>query len=313
MKPGLMSACAVLLSAIAWSGSTSAQNPVQPTVSGASQRSEPLDPPEAAEYSHATQDWHALVTSFEAHRQIPQAQLNAFVRAVIHAQPESATGDWTVCSAAFARLSDDDAPALIASMDVNGRFFCNYVFVITRTAGAVTAQGSRAWMVTDVRNILVDLRNNGELELAVPAAASDYQGNRCMATWTRVLTLVHGKLVDRSDGFKDFYRTRLDNILKQLPSAKANEESGGLDRAVCLQIEADSIMRFIGTAPAAGEDTAMEWVNSADQSLRLRGIMVLAQIGDKKSKAALKELTQDRDSLIATMAKASLGERVSEP
>lgn len=295
-------------------GVASAQTPDQPGAGAASEHLDPLDPPEATEYTQATQDWDALAASFAAHRSIPDSERNAFVRAVINAQPGSATEGWTVCSAGFARLAGDGSPALIASMDVNGRYFCNYLFVITRTEKTVMGQGLRVWEVDNVRDVLVDLRHDGNLELMVPTEASEYEGaNSCIANWTRVLTLDHGKLADQSRNFTGFYRATLDSLMKELPSARAEDEGNGHDSAICMQMEANRIERFLGTDSTAGEDSAMEWVKSSNEFLRRKGVIVLSEIGDKKSNAVLRELTQDSDEVISMIAKQSLGEAVSEP
>jgi hypothetical protein len=255
----------------------------QTGVGAASEQLEPLDPPVATEYTRATQDWDALAASFAAHRPIPESERNAFVRAVINAQPESATEDWTVCSAGFARLADDGSLALIASMDVNGRSFCNYLFVITRTGSRVMAQGAYVWMVDDVHDVLVDLKKDGKLELAVPTAASEYEGYRCMATWTRILTLERGKLVDRSADFKPFYRARLNLILKELPAARVRDQSDGDGGPACLEMEADRIRRFLGISQDSGKAAAIRWLRSDDETLRSKGMTVLTDIGDPQS------------------------------
>lgn len=274
----------------ALSGSASAQ---APNVSRTGQLLDPLDPPVATDYPQATPDWAALVALFEAHRPIPDAQRNAFIRAVINAQPESATEDWTVCSAVFARLADDGSPALLASMDVNGRYFCNYLFVITRRGNAVMGQGLSVWMVTDVHDVLIDLRNDGKLELAVPTVASDYEGTRCMATWTRILTLDHGKLVDRSADFKGFYRAQLDQIEREMPAARTRDQKDGTDGTACLQVSAIRIEGSLGLSQQTGKEAALRWLSSDYEGLRRKGMTVLTDSGDPQSIAIAQQTALD--------------------
>lgn len=305
---------AVLLSVVAWCGCASAQAPIPQSVSGSSQPLGPLDPPAATRYPQAIPEWDALVALFEAHRPVPEAQINAFVQAVTDGLPDRLPPAEPVCSAAFARLSEDGAPALVASMDVNGRYFCNDFFVITRNEKTVMTQGLRVWEVDNARDVLVDLRHDGNLELVVPTEASDYEGaNSCMEYWTRILALEHGKLTDESSNFTGFYRATLDSHMKELPTVKAEDEGNGQDSAVCMQMEANRIKRFLGTDPTAGEDSAIEWVKSSNQFLRRKGVVVLGEIGDKKSNAVLRELTRDGDGVISLMAKEALGAKVSEP
>jgi hypothetical protein len=302
---------AVLLNVVPGCGYASAQVPIQQNVSGSSQPLDPLYPPAATSYPKAMPDWDALVTLFEAHRPIPEAQLKAFVQAVDNDLPDRMPDDEPVCSATFARLAPDSTPALIATRDVNGRDFCNDLFVITRTEKAVIEQGLRVLQVDDVQDVLVDLRHDGNLELVVPTEASEYEGaNSCMANWTRVLTLDHGKLADQSRNFTNFYRTTLDTLTKGVPTATAEDEGDGRDRAICMQMEANRIERFLGIDPTAGEESAMAWVKSSNEFLRRKGVVVLGDIGDKKSNEVLRELTQDSDVGVSITAKQCLGEKV---
>lgn len=238
-----------------------------------------------------------LVTLFKAHRPIPEAQVKAFVRAVADGMPDRLPGAEPVCGAAFAQLAPDGRPTRIASMDINGRDFCNDLLVITRREKAVMGQDLTVWMVDNVLDVLVDLRHDGTLELVVSTAASDYLGYRCMGTWTRVLTLDDGRLVDRSADFKGFYRTELDRIVKKLPSVRAGDpdedQSDRLGDAACLQMEADRIRRFLGLSRDAGQATAIRWLNSKDESLRSKGMTVLTDIGDPQSIAIAQRTALD--------------------
>jgi hypothetical protein len=118
-----------------------------------------------------------------------------------------------------------------------------------------------------------------------------------MATWTRVLILDHGKLVDRSADFKGFYRAELDRIVKKLPSVQAGDPGGGendrLDNAACLQMEADRIRRFLGLSRDAGQAAAIGWLSSKNESLRSRGMTVLTDIGDPQSIAIAQRTALD--------------------
>lgn len=269
--------------------------------------------PEASKYPGAKQGWDLLFEYGKAHGQIPKEMADAFVQPTLGNVPDPAMAE-PVCSAEFVRLSGGDAPALVASLDVNGREYCKFFAVITRTDTAVMIQGVDGWLADDVHDLLLDLKKDGQTELVVPMEASDYNGlTNCMATWTRIFTMANGKLVDRSADFKDYYRERLDEIIKALPSAKADDQSDGTDGAVCLQIEADQIRRFLGIDKEAGKEIALQWVNSSNESLRLKGIIVLGNIGDKESKAMLQKLTQDGDSIVVMQAKESLGLPITGP
>jgi hypothetical protein len=209
----------------------------------------------------------------------------------------------SVCSAGFFQISGSDSPSLIASIDVNGRHFCNNVEVIHRDANGLTIQEIDVWEVDDVKDIVRDLGKNEKDLLIVPTAYSDYDGAKCMATWSQVYAVQAGALVDRSAAFKEFYKDRLDSLNADMEQAGKNDDD---NRTICSQMEADKIARYLDISPNAGEDKAIGWISSADTSLRLKGVVVLADIGDKRSIATLKQFSEDPDTIVADAAKRAL-------
>jgi len=71
-------------------------------------------------------------------------------------------------------------------------------------------------------------------------------------------------------------------------------------------MEIDKAERFLGISPNTGRDKAIDWINSTDKSLCLKGIAVLADIGDKESVDALRHTTEDPDDLVAIHAKFAM-------
>lgn len=279
--------------------------------SSAQQETNP-SPPQKSSYKYAERDWDALTSELRTDKSPSDAHIYSFVMAMLEGVSDSAVqspedavlAGVSVCSAGFFDIYDIDSTSLIASIDVNGRHFCNNVEVIHRDANGLTIQEIDVWEVDDVKDIVRDLGKNGKDLLVVPAAYSEYDGAKCLATWSRVYAVQSGALVDRSNSFKEYYKERLDKLLgKDMQRAKARDENDGGDSVICIQMEIDKIERFLGMSQNAGEDRAIEWVMSTDRSLRLKGIVALADIGDKRSVTTLQQFTQDPDAIVADAAK----------
>ena len=281
---------------------------------GSAQKAVSLSPPVISSYKYAKRDWDALTSELQTNKPPSDAQIDSFVMAMIEHVPDSGmqspddavSAGVSVCSANFFQISDSDGEILIASIDVNGRHFCNNVEVIHRGANGLMVQEIDVWEVDDVNDIVRDPGKDGKNELVVPTAYSDYNGAECLATWSRIYTLQSGTLVDRSAAFLQFYKERLDSLEASMQKAINRDDDDNQDRTICAQMEADKIARFLGTAPNAGKDKAIEWINSADQSLRIKGIVVLADIGDKQSIETLQHLAEDSNAIVADAAKRAL-------
>ena len=270
-------------------------------------------PPEKSSYKYGERDWNALTSELHTDKPPSDTQIHSFVMAMLEGIPDSAVqspreavlAGVSVCSAGFFQISGNDSTSLVASIDVNGRHFCNNVAVIHRDANGLTIQQIDAWEVDDVKDIVRDLGKTGKDLLVIPTAYSDYDGAKCLATWSQIYAMQADALVDRSAAFTEFYKDRLDSLKADIEQADKNDGDG--DRTICSQMEADKVARYLGTSPNAGEDKAIGWISSADTSLRLKGIAVLADIGDKQSIATLQHFTEDPDAIVADAAKRAVG------
>lgn len=265
----------------------------------AQKQAEP-SPPVKSNYVFAERDWNVLISQLHSETPPSDAKIQAFVLAAVGAEPQVVASGVAVCSAGFFQIAESADESLVASLDVNGRHFCNEIEVIHGGSNGVMVQEIDAWEVDDVQEIVRGLGNNGKNVLVIPTEYSDYDGAECLATWDQVYVLQSGALVDRSAAFTDFYKERLEGLNAKL------RQAGDVD-TTCTQMEADKILRFLGISPLAGEDNAKEWINSSDRSLRLKGIAVLADIGDKQSISALQRFTEDPETDIADAAKRALG------
>ncbi len=270
-------------------------------------------PPEKSSYKYAERDWDAFTKASPTSKP-SNAPINSFVLAMIGFGQADHTLGVSVCSAGFFKIAGSSSNNLIASVDLNGRRFCNDVYVIHRGANGVVLQetqnleqGIHSYQVEDVSEIVRDLGHDGKNELVIPTEYSAYDGARCLANWSRVYMMQSDTLVDRSASFKGFYRERLDELLNEgMQRAKLRDANDGGNSVICVQMEIDKIERFLGASPNAGEDKAIEWIKSADESLRLKGIVVLADIRDVRSVDTLQHCTEDPDEIVADAAKRAL-------
>lgn len=262
-------------------------------------------PPEKSTYALALQDWDTLTARLHTAKSPSSSEIHAFILAVIGVQPDEAT----VCSASFVELRGSDEEALVASIDVSGRRLCNQIEVIHKNADSITFQELNAFGIIDidVESIIGEPGKGGRSALVVPTALSPYEGaNSCMATWSKIYEFQAGALVDRSATFKEFYKAQLKSVQKEIPRARRDDAENHRDQAVCLQMEADKLERFLGISPDAGEEEALNWIDSKNEYLRRKGFAVLADIRDKKSVAVLENYAKGSDPELAAEAKFAL-------
>jgi hypothetical protein len=270
-------------------------------------------PPEKSSYKFADRDWDVMISQLHTDKPTSDAQIKSFVMAMIGEPADEPFGS-SVCSAGFFKIAESESESLVASIDINGRHFCNDLEVIHRGANGVMIQdanmleqGLAILHLDDVNDAVRDLGKNGKNELVIPFQDSESEHTTtCTATWSRVYTLQAGTLVDRSAAFKNYYKESLDSLNAEIPKAKADDADQHSGSAICLQMEADKIARFLGASPNAGRDQAMDWVKSGDQYLRRKRFDVLVDIGDQQSIAVLQRYATDSDPIVADEAKSAL-------
>jgi len=266
-------------------------------------------------YEFAEHDWVSLIARLHTSNPPSNAQISSFVMAMIEGMPDSialtpeeaALAGTSVCSAGFFKISGSDSESLIASIDVNGRHFCNDTIVIHHDSDKVTIQDIFAWYVDEVKDIVHDIDKNGKNELVIPSSLSGYEGaGSCMASWSQIYVMQAGTLVDKSSEFKSFYRDRLDSLNAGMQQVVKRDQDDNGDSAVCTQMEMDKIKRYLGISPDAGKDQAIAWIKSGNEYMRRKGFAVLQDIGDKESKEILQAYTKDPNPNIANEAKFAL-------
>ena len=261
-------------------------------------------------YKDAGREWDTMISALHSANPPSKAQISSFIHAVYESEPDvikALVEDRNVCSSGFFHLAGSDGYSLVASLDVNGRHYCNDIEVIRQSAKGITIQGFSAWAVDDVHDIVQDINNDGKKELVIRVKDSDaISGDSCVAFWTRVYGLQSGAIVDKSAEFMNLYRERLDALNREIPRAEEEDRVNSGDSAICLQMEAHKIERFLGISPDAGVDQALDWIKSNNPELRLKGADVLADIDYKRSLTALQSLTADESPAVAIKAKLAV-------
>jgi len=228
---------------------------------------------------------------------------DAQLRSLVENRLRVAEGGGKICSVAQVDLSGVGNQRVLASIDWSGRSFCNDVWLLNADSESAGDQHLEAWNAEDVSKLIVDLGVPGERQLAVPSGYSQFNGARCVATWTVVYRERDGKIVDDSSNFPAFYQDRLRALQDRLNSGGAEPE--------CAQMEADKIERFLGVSPKAGFDTAQRWERSSDPSLRAKAASVFGDIGDEQSMRELRRMGVG-DSPEAVLARHFLEARAAK-
>jgi len=239
-------------------------------------------------YPNALRDWKRIFAATKGGK--PPSNSDAFdlagklfPDALLKGSGSDTTGD--VCGAGFFRIAGSNGYSLVATYDINGRRFCNDLTVVHRDADGLSAYSAYAWGGEEVEEFVGEVQSDGRVLLVFPVAFSEYEGtNSCMAFWEEIYSFDSGVLVNRDSDHKSYYRKLLHRELSEgLQEAKKDDADRHGDEAVCIQMEADKIRRFLGISPDAGKAAAIRWLSSKNTYMRGKGLAVLMDIGDPSS------------------------------
>lgn len=219
--------------------------------------------------------------------------LQAKVRAVV-------TGA-SVCDVGLLPASARRPATIVAVIDYSGRLFCNYVVRVSDTDPPLLLQELSGWWVASLDSVdgpvVRDVNGDGEADLVVPAAVSDYESDRlCVATVPLVYRCGAERCVDASGAAPAFYAAFRERLAARVRELEASPDAPGRNELPCLALAGAKAERLRGGNPTAGQRLAEQWMDDADPARRRKAIWILADIlaatGDPAVRARLETLAR---------------------
>ena len=189
----------------------------------------------------------------------------------------------TICDVGRLPQSATRPDTVVAVIDYSGRLFCNTVARVNPTAPPELLQEISGWWVGTLApgglELIQDVDGDGEHELIVPTAISDYEGTRaCIATLPHVYRCDARRCVDVSDEVPDFFRRWRRQLTERLREVRAAADDSQRRDVPCLRMAAHKADRFAGGSSAATVALADEWARSTDRYLRRKAVWMLSDV-----------------------------------
>ena len=240
--------------------------------------------------------WVALAGVGRAQPLLTNAEYDA-----LHAQVRAVVGGASVCDVGLLPASARRPATIVAVVDYSGRLFCNYVVRISDADPPLLLQELSGWWVASLDNadgpVVRDVNGDGEADLVVPAAVSDYESDRqCVATVPLVYRCGAERCVDASGAAPAFYAAFRARLAARVRELEASPDAPGQADRPCLAMAAAKAERLQGANPRAGWTLAAQWMDDADPARRRKAVWILADIyaatGDPEAGARLEVLAQ---------------------
>ena len=240
--------------------------------------------------------WAALAGVGFGQPRLTNAQYDALqskVRAVV-------TGA-SICDVGLLPASPRRPATIVAVVDYSGRLFCNYVVRVADSDPPLLLQELTGWWVASLDSpdgpVVRDVNGDGEADLVVPGAVSDYESDRrCVATVPFVYRCGPERCVDASGAAPAFYASFRQRLAARARELEASSDAAGRDELSCLALAAAKAERLQGGNPRAGLGLAEQWMDDADPARRRKAVWILADIyaatGDPDILARLEVLEQ---------------------
>lgn len=235
-----------------------------------------------------------LAGAAQAQPALTNAQYDA-----LHARVRAVVTGASVCDVGVLPASARRPATIVAVVDYSGRLFCNYVVRVTDTGPPVLLQELTGWWVASLDSargpVVRDVNGDGEADLVVPAAVSDYESDRrCVATVPFVYRCDAERCVDASGAAPAFYAAFRERLAARMRALEAAPDAAGRDELACVAMAAAKAERLEGGNPRAGLDLAVRWVDDDDPAMRRKAVWILADIhaatGDPDALARLETL-----------------------
>ena len=240
--------------------------------------------------------WAALAGVGLAQPALTNAQYDA-----LHAKVRAVVTGASVCDVGLLPASARRPATIVAVVDYNGRLFCNYVVRVADSDPPLLLQELTGWWVASLDGpdgpVVRDVNGDGEADLVVPAAVSDYESDRqCVAAVPFVYRCGAERCVDASGAAPAFYAAFRQRLAARTRELQAASDGAGGDELACLEVAAAKAERLQGGNPRAGLRLAEQWMDAADPATRHKAVWILADIyaatGDPDVLARLEALEQ---------------------
>ena len=240
--------------------------------------------------------WAGLAGASHGRAQLSNAQYDA-----LQAKVQAVVTGASVCDVGLLPAGADRPATIVAVVDYSGRLFCNYVVRVSDTEPPVLLQELSGWWVSSLDGVdgpvVRDVNGDGEADLVVPAAISDYESDRqCVATVPFVYRCGAEHCVDASRAAPAFYRALRQRLAASIRQLEASPGAAGREDLPCMAMAAAQAERLQGDNPRAGLHLAEQWMDDGDPALNRKAIWILGDIlaatGDPRIRARLESLAR---------------------
>lgn len=238
--------------------------------------------------------WASLAGAGFGQQRLTNAQYDA-----LHAQVRAVVTGASVCDVGLLPASPRRPETIVAVVDYSGRLFCNYVVRVANSDPPVLLQELTGWWVASLDSadgpVVRDVDGDGEADLVVPGAVSDYESDReCVARVPFVYRCGAERCVDASGAAAAFYAAVRERLAARIRELRASAGAPGRDELPCLAMAAAKAERLQGANPRAGLQLAGKWMDDDDPARRRKAVWMLADIhaatGDPDARARLETL-----------------------
>ena len=236
--------------------------------------------------------WAGLAGASHGHAQLSNAQYDA-----LQAKVQAVVTGASVCDVGLLPAGADRPATIVAVVDYSGRLFCNYVVRVSDSRPPLLLQELSGWWVASLDNpdgpVVRDVNGDGEVDLVVPGAVSDYENDRqCVATVPFVYRCGAEQCVDASGAAPAFYAVVRERLAARMRELESSPDAPGRGELPCLALAAAKAERLQGDNPRAGLQLAELWMDDGDPARRRKAVWILADIYAATGDAQIRELLE---------------------
>ncbi len=166
-------------------------------------------------------------------------------------------------------LNSDGRLELVATLDVNGRFFFNDLMIYRQDGpGKISFEEIRGWNIGRLNNVVRDINGDNKEELVIPTELSPYNLVPTFDTsaWPKVYSFDGQRYVDASASFPGFYDSQVLPVLErriEKTKAQSAEKHQSQYSLALLVLTKDQILHVLGRRLTASEQQEAREANAA--------------------------------------------------